>query len=1657
MEFILLTKLPKIKKLLNRYKKVSFKSIVFFFTFFISYCSTATDNSDLAEAGGSDSFSKIGSIGPGISDRLNIKETSTDVMGDQIALSSGGLSIQITDEVLKGVGPLISLTRQSTMGVKKVASPVEYVGGWEFPIPYIKTTTLLLASKPKGPWEEEYGNVACKSDAEFGYFPYYTNLSNGGGTLAQNETGLSSFVSDGSDTPTTNAMQYAAVGTHEFYNGIFFSIPGQVHELVGGQEGSITKSGWKKSCVENSSSTISGAFSYYYKMTSPSGTVYSFGQPRRINARAASSTAGLIQNTYMLITNITDRFGNVVNYNYKQLGFAKARLESIVAADGRKISLKYETVQSTQIIQADVLTTSNDTILKSYKYGYESGSNTLSYTQRPDGTKWLHNLSAGQPSTSTNYCGSNNELNFHITHPNGLRADYHLVSSNISLSEVEYKPIIIPSQHAGTTVPKPDRRSNVYRTCSPTYSIKTKTLTFTNGDSYQWEYSYNSGHGYFQVNYDNTVFIPTEENRLSNNDIPAGLNSLHIKTTKVIEPDNNYTLHYYNRDASSRHLNAEVASQSFDKNGVKKRTIVTEYDDTKAVFVNVIAHYNESVESATHRAIKKKRTVTLYTDTGDDVYTINFLTHNQYALPTSIQSIFNGKSKFTKQEYMHDEGLWVLNQPTKTQISEVNASYTPVSETSYYAKDHESYPSMPYREKSFGVWQQEYTEYHNNGLIKRIEYNSPLTFGSGNRYQILDSYKRGIAQSIKVPNRASTSSIESNKTVNDLGQVTSTTDLNRNVTGYKYDVLGRLKSVDMPSTYEDTLFSWSNNGGLSGLEPKRITQRCNLNSAKAACSGNVKFTEISTFDSLFRPVLISTSDGINPVYVNSEFDIYGNNTFQSFPSISEEEDQGNDTLYDIFQRPVETKIHGSQAILTRYLAGNKREITDAEMNVTTTTYLAYSAPSYEQAILIESPETVTTTLNVNVFGDVLSIKQEGTLDYSVSQTEYRAYDSQHRLCQIKRNDVGTTVMARNTSGEVTWVAEGQNGASNIECNTTTTPDSKVHFTYGNLGENRTIRYEDGTPTRTISLDNNGNIKTIVGGGFSQSYNYNSLNLLEDESLTVSGRSGRLTLDYDYNSLGHLASLKYPGDIEPVSFSPNGFGQPTKAIRDYSDTSLDDVFVNSTASYYPSGQINTFTYGNNIVHKTTMNSRLMPSQITDKFGSSVRVDLSYSYDSNNNITKITNTRDAGIYSLSNLTYDGLDRLKTTTGGIGIGSTTLTYDGLGNIRKYTNTSVFDSHDLTYGYTNNRLTILTGSGSSGYNFNSSSSYDPRGNVTNNGKRDFDYNLAGQMIKSGSNRYVYDGYNRRIKTTDSKGTSYSMYSQSGKLLYRETPLGGINYILFGSKLVAKEGTGVVSSGDSIMNYKPFGDSIESPKDEVGYTGHKFDTDLGLSYMQARYYDPVIGRFYSNDPKGFSNVHNFNRYTYANNNPYRYVDPDGREGVDVRLNIAMNSIANGSMSLSSYRSSIPSSGTAVDFVPVFGDVKGIAEAVNTPSAANITAAIVGMVPILGDIASKAIKGADVTASTVSHALSGDTVQATQSAISLPAVQRYVDRINNGEVAPAISMSGNIVTDGHHRYVAGKITGVMPEVRGGTLTGASEAKIQPMSTIKADSVDWGNQ
>jgi RHS repeat-associated protein len=67
-------------------------------------------------------------------------------------------------------------------------------------------------------------------------------------------------------------------------------------------------------------------------------------------------------------------------------------------------------------------------------------------------------------------------------------------------------------------------------------------------------------------------------------------------------------------------------------------------------------------------------------------------------------------------------------------------------------------------------------------------------------------------------------------------------------------------------------------------------------------------------------------------------------------------------------------------------------------------------------------------------------------------------------------------------------------------------------------------------------------------------------------------------------------------------------------------------------------------------------------------------------------------------------------------------------------------------------------------------------------------------------------------------------------------------------------------------------------------YTGHVMDVATSLVYAQARYFDPLLGRFLSKDPMAVDTDTgwNFSRYAYGNNSPYRYSDPDGRKVVVV-------------------------------------------------------------------------------------------------------------------------------------------------------------------------------
>ncbi|MFH2124597.1 MAG: RHS repeat-associated core domain-containing protein [Pseudomonadota bacterium] len=97
----------------------------------------------------------------------------------------------------------------------------------------------------------------------------------------------------------------------------------------------------------------------------------------------------------------------------------------------------------------------------------------------------------------------------------------------------------------------------------------------------------------------------------------------------------------------------------------------------------------------------------------------------------------------------------------------------------------------------------------------------------------------------------------------------------------------------------------------------------------------------------------------------------------------------------------------------------------------------------------------------------------------------------------------------------------------------------------------------------------------------------------------------------------------------------------------------------------------------------------------------------------------------------------------------------------------------------------------------------------------------------------------------------------------------------------------------------KPFGEEFQTtttPQNSRRFIGKEKDKETGLVYIGARYLDPETGRFIQPDPVGpvdsmtgkvnielLNNPQRLNRYAYGLNNPYRYIDPNGRDAILVK------------------------------------------------------------------------------------------------------------------------------------------------------------------------------
>ena len=197
---------------------------------------------------------------------------------------------------------------------------------------------------------------------------------------------------------------------------------------------------------------------------------------------------------------------------------------------------------------------------------------------------------------------------------------------------------------------------------------------------------------------------------------------------------------------------------------------------------------------------------------------------------------------------------------------------------------------------------------------------------------------------------------------------------------------------------------------------------------------------------------------------------------------------------------------------------------------------------------------------------------------------------------------------------------------------------------------------------------------------------------------------------------------------------------------------------------------------------------------------------------------------------------------------------------------------------------------------------SYDADGQLYNGYGLYYSFDYEHRFIGTGPTPYnTYDGAGNRVQMVYGTTTNRYVYDAKGNVLAVADGNSRITgYFIYGAGLlegITAAGAGycyhfdangnttaLTDSSQNVVNsyaYDPFGavtnqaENVPQPFKFVGQYGIMADPD-GFYYMRARYYDPGIGRFISEDPSGLDGE-DTNLYAYTGNNPIIRVDPNGQ------------------------------------------------------------------------------------------------------------------------------------------------------------------------------------
>ncbi|NEZ56031.1 RHS repeat protein [Adonisia turfae] len=419
------------------------------------------------------------------------------------------------------------------------------------------------------------------------------------------------------------------------------------------------------------------------------------------------------------------------------------------------------------------------------------------------------------------------------------------------------------------------------------------------------------------------------------------------------------------------------------------------------------------------------------------------------------------------------------------------------------------------------------------------------------------------------------------------------------------------------------------------------------------------------------------------------------------------------------------------------------------------------------------------------------------------------------------------------------------------------------------------------------------------------YSFDALDRLTSESITTAPSVPQVVFGYAYDAVDNLTQT-----TDTIAGTLSG-------TTDYTYDALDRMTqVQQGGTAVQSKRVE---MGYNVASELTSLARFAGAD-----GNTPVASTNYSYDGSGRLSQLTHATDAATIADYQLSYDAANRLTTLISPDG--TATYTYDDRDQLTGADYTAQ-DNEAYSYDANGNRTNAgyqtgtnnqLTTDGVFNYEYDNEGNRIRRTRISDGTVTTYEWDHRQRLVAVSEGdgatvtqrvTYTYDAFDRRLsQSVDSDGdgpaaatTEHFIYDgdhialvfdETGnqthrylhgpnvdQILAEETADGAVHWALTDHQGSVRD---VIDNSGNILNrivYDSFGQVTSETNPDFdfrfGYTGRERDEATGLMYYRARYYDPAVGRFLSEDPLGF-NAGDANLYRYVFNSPTNYTDPSG-------------------------------------------------------------------------------------------------------------------------------------------------------------------------------------